>query len=262
MQLQTSKWEMTYRGKRVIAIGNKKMYDWLHYLANTPLENIPKRYKFIENAIGDLLNIPKRPLDTYEYLLSKEFMLSKYMVRYIDRQFLDSKLSELNILDDFQMIFDSFSGGTSASTSIYGKHVLIKIDVFKFVNWIDTMHVHKAKSIGNGCSHIIACMLKTLCHEMVHGLLQKFTPTILDEHGRSVVIRSKNPFEHQKMLESYSDRSFVNGKPHFVFGQVKNEFQIFDGNQTPGGHMSFFMRILKNRFGQTVAEHTYYKLKM
>ena len=77
---------MTYRGKRVIAIGNKKMYDWLHYLANTPLENIPKRYKFIENAIGDLLNIPKRPLDTYEYLLSKEFMLSKYMVRYIDRQ--------------------------------------------------------------------------------------------------------------------------------------------------------------------------------
>ena len=198
MELQTSKWEMIYRGKRVTAIGNKKMYDWLHHLANTPLENIPKRYQFIETAIGELLNIPNRPADTYEYLLSKEFMLSKYMMKYIDNQFLDSKLTQIHMLDDFQMVFDSFSAGTSASTSIYGKHVLIKIDVFKFVNWIDTMHVHKAKSIGDGCSHIITCMLKTLCHEMVHGLLQKFTPTILDEHGRSVVIRSKNPFEHQK----------------------------------------------------------------
>ena len=52
-------------------------------------------------------------------------------------------------------------------------------------------------------------------HEMVHALLQKFTPTLVDEYGKNIIIRSKDPFEHLEMLKTYSDQSFVNDEPPF-----------------------------------------------
>ena len=102
--------------------------------------------------------LPKRPADRYNFLVQHEYILSKYIIKYIDKEFFDNTLDSMGIVDDIQMIFDSFRNGISASTSRYGKHVLIRVDVFKFINWVDRMDVFNAVSIGeNGCDNFFSC---------------------------------------------------------------------------------------------------------
>jgi len=252
-------WDIFYNDKCMKAIGNRKLYDFLRYLASTPLEQIQQRYKRIEKKLEKLFVLPSTPADRYKYLVKNEYMLSKYMIKHIDEEFLNGKLKQFGIVDDIQIIFDSFTKGTSASTSRYGRHCLIRLDLYKYLAWEDRMNVFNAVSIGqNGCNNVLSCILKTVAHEVCHCLLQLGTPIILD--GDKIIIRSKDPFKHMEMIKIYKDTSFINNQPHFTFGQVKNEFGLFDGNQTVN-HMSFFMKILQNRFGQSIAEHSLYKLK-
>ena len=92
--LETSEWEIKYEGKYMKAIGSRRMFEFILYLAKHPLKEHQKRYKSIEKKLNKIFHLPKTPGTIYHYLLNKEYMLSKYMVKMIDAQFLDGYLAK------------------------------------------------------------------------------------------------------------------------------------------------------------------------
>ena len=192
-------WDIYYNNKCMKATGNRRLFDFIKYLASTPLDNIPARYQRIEQQLDKIFVLPQRPADVYEYLVQKEYKLSKYMIRYIDEEFLDSKLKELNIVDNIQIIFSSFKNGSSASAERYGSHSLIRLDLFKFISWVDDLKVAQGTSIGNnGCKSVLGCILRTVAHECVHAILVLSIDTIIDND--KIIVRDKDFFKHIEMV--------------------------------------------------------------
>eukprot|EP00944_MAST-04C_sp_MAST-4C-sp1_P002841 g2841.t1 len=259
--LKATQWTIQYDGKQMQAIGSRRLYEFILYLISNPLENTKNRYKAIEQQLAKLFPLPKKPDAIYHYLRTREYAISKYLVKMTDEHFLDAYLSKWKILDRIRIIWSSFESGVSASTSRYGNQCLIKVDLYKFVLWLDDLKVAGGASIGsNGCQSVLGCILYTVCHEVCHCLLQMASPTILD--GENIVMRSKDPFLHNKMLKKYNDKSILDsGEVVFVFGQRSGEFGAYNGIETDGGHRGVFMQLLEFRFGQKQPSHSLYKIK-
>ena len=259
--LESTQWKIQYNGKKMQAIGSRRLYEFIVYLISNPLENTKNRYKSIEQQLAKLFLVPKKPDAVYHYLRSHEYAFSKYIVKLIDEQFLDAYLTKWKILDRIRLIWSSFEHGISAETSRYGIQCLIKLDLFKFTSWSDDLKVAGGASIGsNDCQSVLGCILYTVCHEICHCLLQLASPTIVD--GNDIIMRSKDAFVHQKMLIKYSDKSILdNGEVVFVFGQRSGEFGAYNGIETDGGHRGVFMQLLEFRFGQKQPNHSLYKIK-
>ena len=254
--LEPTQWNIIYDGKEMQAIGSRRLYEFIIYLISKPLKNTKTRYKLIEDQLTKIFPLPKKLDAIYHYLRSREFSFSKYILKLIDEQFLEAYLSKWKILDRIRIIWSSFEDGISAETSRYGNQCLIKVDLYKFISWNDDMKVSGGSTIGNnGCDTVLSCLLFTISHEICHCLLQLASPTIID--GNNIIMRSKDPFVHKKMLKKYNDKSILdNGEVLFVFGQRSGEFGPYNGIETIGGHQGMFMQLLEGRFGQKQPSHS------
>jgi len=267
-----TEWKLKFRKKIMLAYGDRRMYELIKYLACTPIRDHKEKYEKVRDEVEGIFWEKNVSTDVvYNLLKEQEYTVGRLIILLIDRYFLDSTLYTWGELDRIQLIWGSHDSGVSASTMRYGSHCLIKVNLFAFVSWIETLKVKKGTSIGNNnCKAIIDCIVHTVAHEMTHCFLQLGTPAIVDSKKGEILIREKDPFLHLKMTKKYKDNAYVydNGikVPYFVFGQ-QSEGPGLDGGGTSGGHYNTFMSILKLRFGQEIPQHNLYtvnyqKIKM
>ena len=258
--------DIRFRGDKMTAIGSERAYEFIVYLANNKIEDHDQKYKAINKVMERLfpsnaVNSESIATDTtYSQLYQQEFVISRLLIALIDRHFFDNSLRTWGWDDRVQIIWGSHHGGVSASTMRYGNHTIIKVNLFAFVSWINDLKIKDGKSLGNNnCRSIIDCIVKTVCHEMVHFILQQ-TPCIIDKDKGEILIRSKSIREHYKLKAKYTDKAYIPNStvPYFAFGQLKEGPGSSSLTGSDGGHLNTFMCILINWFGQSIPQHNLY----
>lgn len=264
------KFNVQFRGKTMLAIGSERAYNFIVYLAENKIEkenkiygSVMEKYREINKIMEDIFffTVPTSevlPNVVYKQLYKQEYTVSKLLITLIDRHFFSNTLRTWGWDDRIQVIWGSQDGGVSASTMRYGNHSIIKVNLYAFVSWIGELKNKKGKSLGNNnCNSIIDCIVKTVCHEIVHTFLQ-MTPCIIDTETNEIIIRSKNVKKHYELSKKYKDTAYVNGFPYFTFGQLDEGPGSTELKGSSGGHQKTFMAILYNWFGQNIPEHNLY----
>ena len=263
-----NEFDITFRGETMTAIGSERAYQFIVYLANNKTKDHKQKYKAITTVMERLfpsnaVNSESVKADTtYSQLYQQEFVISRLLIALIDKHFFDNSLRTCGWDDRVQIIWGSHHGGVSASTMRYGNHTIIKVNLFAFVSWINDLKIKDGKSLGNnGCNSIIDCIVQTVCHEMVHFILQQ-TPCIIDKNKGEILIRSKSIKEHYKLKDTYDDNAYIDLNlktvPYFAFGQKEEGPGSSSLTGSDGGHLNTFMCILVNWFDQSIPQHNLY----
>lgn len=252
---------ITFRGKKMLAIGSERAYRFITFLAENKITNQDEMYAKINKKMQDIFFENMVESDViYNELYQQEFVVSRLLIALIDRYFFENTLRTWGWDDKIQIIWGSHTGGVSASTMRYGDHSIIKVNLYAFVSWISNLKIKDGKSIGNNdCSSIIDCIVKTVCHEIVHSFLQ-MTPCIIDTDKKEIIIRSKSIREHYQLSKIYKDVAYINRVPYFTFGQIEEGPGSSSLEGSGGGHRNTFMSILHNWFGQTIPQHNLYTI--
>ena len=245
--------EIKFNGKTCKAIGSERKYQWMKYLAMTPFS---PQYLKVVGPIRNLFPDHMKTDDLYMYFVDNEYHITMMFLVLFDIYFFDSVLQSNGWINQVKIIWQSLENGTSASTQTIGTYTLIKVNLFAFINWIDTMKAKNGTSISKTkCSNVISCLAFTIGHELGHYVCQNGTPCVI--YKDQILIRSKDPFEHARLSKIYTDKSITKKGIYFAFGQK----QIGPGKYKKGedgGHHSTFISILRLRFGQQRASHSYY----
>ncbi len=254
------KFKITFRNKKMLAIGSERAYEFIKYLACHKGNDSQEKYANIEKKMQEIFFENNVQADViYEQLKQQEYTVSRLLISLIDRHFFKNTLRTWGWDDRIQIVWGSHPAGISASTMRYGDHSIIKVNLYAFVSWISNLKIQRGKSIGNNeCASIIDCLVKTVCHEICHSFLQ-MTPCIIDEQKKEIIIRSKNMKEHYQLRKKYSDKAYIkNSIPYFSLGQLDEGPGESRLQGSGGGHKNTFMSILSNWFGQNIPEHNLY----